>query len=293
MLTFTIADTDIIWREADYTPKVGDYSHLFLSEAPRLAQRIAMTGLFHDLDQLAALPKVCQEEIYDIHHQGAERYYLYHWAYLKNAYAVPYHTLSLTGENTYLFSPAIRKQLPLNFDWLLGVTGLHKLLLQLQKAVFHASYIDIGGEALLFAAPSQTGKSTQADLWAQYAGAQIINGDRVAIGLKNGRYHAYGYPACGSSGICVNRTLPIRAIIVLEQGSENRVTAMTPGEKFRACLSGMVINAWEAEETALAMDLAERWLENIPIYRFSCRKDADAVYTLRRFLEEKTYEHAD
>ena len=286
MLTFTIADTDIVWREADYSPRVGEFSQLFLSDSPRSEHQIAMTGLFHDLNTITALPKVAEEEIYDIHAKASQRYYLYHWAYLKDAYAVPYHALSLEGENAYLFNPGITRQLPLNFDWILGVTGLHKLFLQLGKAVFHASYIDIGGEALLFAAPSETGKSTQADLWAKYAGAQVINGDRVAIGLKDGRYHAYGYPACGSSGICVNRTLPIRAIIVLEQGSENRVLEMTPGEKFRACLSGMVINAWEAEETALAMDLAEKWLENIPIYRFSCRKDADAVATLRRFLEE-------
>ncbi len=286
MLTFTIADTDIIWREADYTPRVGEFSRLFLSDGLQSADKIAMAGRFADLDAITALPKLAEEEIYDIHAQAAQRYYLYHWAYLKDAYAVPYHALSLAGENTYLFNPAITKQPQLNFDWLLGVTGLHKLFLQLGKAVFHASYIDIGGEALLFAAPSETGKSTQADLWAQHAGAQVINGDRVAIGLKNGHYHAYGYPACGSSGICVNRTLPIRAIIVLEQGCENRVLPMTPGEKFRACLSGMVINAWEAEETAMAMDLVEKWLENIPIYRFICRKDADAVATLRRFLED-------
>lgn len=286
MLTFTIADTDIVWRQADYTPRVGEFSRLFLSDSPRSEHKIAMTGRFCDLDNITALPKLAEEEIYDIHAQGTQRYYLYHWAYLRDAYAVPYHALSLAGENAYLFNPTITTQLPLSFDWILGVTGLHKLFLQMGKAVFHASYIDIGGEALLFAAPSETGKSTQADLWAQYAGAQIINGDRVAIGLKNGRYHAYGYPACGSSGICVNRTLPIRAIIVLEQGRENRVLPMTPGEKFRACLSGMVINAWEAEETALAMDLAEKWLKNIPICRFACRKDANAVDTLRRFLEE-------
>lgn len=286
MLTFTIADTDICWREADYTPKVGEYSRAFLTESPVFKDRISMTGIFWEPEGITALPKVKEEEIYDIYAQAGERYYVYHWAYLKNAYAVPYHSLNLAGENTYLFNPAIETQLPLNFDWILGITGLHKLFLQFGKAVFHASYIDIGGEALLFAAPSETGKSTQAELWEKSAGAEIINGDRVAIALKNGRYHAYGYPACGSSGICVNRTLPIRAIIVLEQGKENRVLPMTPGEKFRACLSGMVINAWEAEETRLAMDLAEKWLGSIPIYRFSCRPDEDAVFTLRRFLEE-------
>ncbi len=287
MLTFTIADTDILWREADYTPKLGEYSRAFLNDRPKSVDKIQMVGIFRNLDEITALPIIKKEEIYDIHQQAGERYYLYHWAFLKNAYAVPYHSLSLTGENAYLFNPAIQTQLSLNFDWVLGIAGLHKLFLQQNKAVFHASYIDIGGEALIFAAPSETGKSTQADIWAQYAGAEIINGDRVAIALKDGRYHAYGYPACGSSGICVNRTLPIRAIIVLEQGVENKVIPMTAGEKFRAALSGMVINAWEAEETKLAMDLAEKWIGSIPMYRFSCRPDEDAVYTLQKFLEKR------
>lgn len=286
MLTFSIADTEICWREADYTPRIGEYTRDFLIEGPASEHQIRMAGIFHNLEDIAALPMVRQEKIYDIHQSAPERYYVYHWAYLKNAYAVAYHSLNLERENTCLFAPAIKTQLSLSFDWVLGITGLHKLFLQLGKAVFHASYIDMGGEALLFAAPSETGKSTQASLWEQYAGAEIINGDRVAIGPKNGRYHAYGYPACGSSGICVNRTLPIRAIIVLEQGRENRVFLMTPGEKFRACLSGMVINAWEGEETRLAMDLAEKWLENIPMYRFACRPDEDAVAALQRFLEE-------
>ncbi len=286
MLTFTIADTDILWREADYTPKIGDHSRLFLSERPASAHQIRMAGVFRDLSEIAALPKVKEEAIYDIHQGAGERYYLYHWAFLKDAYAVPYHSLRLDGENAYYFNPPIKTQLSLNFDWVLGITGLHKLFLQLGKAVFHASYIDIGDEALLFAAPSETGKSTQADLWAQYAGAEVINGDRVAIAMKNGRYHAYGYPACGSSGICINRTLPIRAIIVLEQGAENRVSLMSPGEKFRAALSGMVINAWETEETRMAMNLAEKWIASIPMYRFSCRPDEDAVNTLKTFLNK-------
>ncbi len=285
MLTFTIADTDILWREADYTPKIGEYSRIFLSKGPASSNQIRMAGVFRDLSEITALPKLKEEEIYDIHQRAGERYYLYHWGFLKDAYAVPYHSLRLDGENAYYFSPSIKTQLSLNFDWVLGITGLHKLFLQLGKAVFHASYIDIGGQALVFAAPSETGKSTQADLWAKYAGAEIINGDRVAIGLKNGRYHAYGYPACGSSGICLNRTLPIRAFIVLEQGTENKVSPMTPGEKFRAALSGMVINAWEREETLMAMDLAEKWIANIPMYRFSCRPDADAVYVLKDFLQ--------
>ncbi len=285
MLTFTIADTPIVWRKGEYTPKLGQFSPKFLTDAPGGADAIRFTGRVCALDALSAAPVLKYDPYYRIVSHENQRYYLYNAPFCKDCFAVPYDRLDPKEETVFLFSERNLRQDWLSFDWFLGVSGLHKLFLERQIGIFHACYIDIGGEAVLFAGPSGTGKSTQGQLWAKYAGTEIINGDRVAIRLKNGRYHAYGYPACGSSGICVNRTLPIRAIIALEQGPENRVHAMTAGEKFRALLAGLTINTWEADETRQAMDLAEKWINSIPMYRFSCRPDVDAVYVLETFLQ--------
>ena len=83
--------------------------------------------------------------------------------------------------------------------------------------VFHCSYIDHNGKAILFTAPSETGKSTQADLWHQYRGTEIINGDRAAIRLADGVLLAEGIPFAGSSQYCKNRSLPIEAIVYLDR----------------------------------------------------------------------------
>ena len=59
--------------------------------------------------------------------------------------------------------------------------ALEKVLIAHESIILHASYVNYNGKAILFTAPSGTGKSTQAALWEEYKGAEIVNGDRVII----------------------------------------------------------------------------------------------------------------
>ena len=60
---------------------------------------------------------------------------------------------------------------------MLQALELFHLLLLEGGAVLHASYILVRGRAILFSGPSGVGKSTQANLWAQYRSAEVINGE--------------------------------------------------------------------------------------------------------------------
>ena len=82
--------------------------------------------------------------------------------------------------------------------------------------------------------PSGAGKSTQAELWRQYAGAQVINGDRSLVRPGDGTVHGILYS--GTSGICQNVSAPLRAIVLPVQGAENRVYPLRPKEAFMAVL---------------------------------------------------------
>ena len=91
--------------------------------------------------------------------------------------------------------------------------GMETLLLQHQGLLLHASLINYKGKAIAFAGPSGIGKSTQADIWHTFLGADIINGDRAALRKERDHWYAYGCPYAGTSGIYKNdRPDPARRV---------------------------------------------------------------------------------
>lgn len=149
----------------------------------------------------------------------------------------------------------------------------------------HASVIDWQGRGVLFSAPSGTGKSTQAELWRQHAGAEILNGDRAMIRREEGAYRVYGSPYAGTSGIYTNRSAPVRAIVVLSQGPENRLERLKPAAAFSRIYSESTVPSWNAAFVDRFSTLLVDLIEKVPVYHLSCRPDAGAVQVLRRMLE--------
>ena len=110
--------------------------------------------------------------------------------------------------------------------------GMETLLLQHHSLLLHASLIKLKGKALAFAGPSGVGKSTQADIWRHYLGADIINGDRAALKKEADGWYAYGGPYAGTSGIYKNDRAPLAAIVLLEQAEESHLRRLTEAEAF-------------------------------------------------------------
>lgn len=183
------------------------------------------------------------------------------------------------------WNPETQQAPSFTMNQLLAITGIHSPLLYRNCLTLHCSYILHRGRAILFAAPSGTGKSTQAALWEKYRGAEIINGDRALLFRRGGQWFAGGISVCGSSNICKNKTAPLLAVVLLEQGAENRVLPCTAGEKFRALLGGSAYHRWSREELELVSDLCLQAAEGVPMLRLHCRPDGDAVDTLERALE--------
>lgn len=153
--------------------------------------------------------------------------------------------------------------------------------------VFHCSYIDWGGEAILFTAPSETGKSTQADLWHQYRGAEIINGDRAAIRLAEGKLLAEGIPFAGSSPYCRNRSLPIRAIVYLGQAPRTTIRKLRGYEAFSKIWEGVSVNTWDREDMERVSAVVQKVAAEIPIYHMPCTPDESAVIALEEALRKQ------
>ena len=162
---------------------------------------------------------------------------------------------------------------------------LEHLLAMRKGILLHASVVCVDGEAVLFTAPSQTGKSTQASLWERYADAEIMNGDRCAVVVED-RVYVYGIPFAGSSGIRKNVKLPVKAIVYLEQGLDNESVLCRGAGAFRRVYEGISVQLWDEVDVQCVMDTVSTVVQSVPVIHFSCTPDENAVIALRKKLEE-------
>lgn len=234
-----------------------------------------------DLDEYRSHQIMRDNHVFGIYEHQSEKLLIYHWGNLFHGFAVWPDRFAVTFDPKMYCQPALRE------DWFFSVCAFHRQLLIRNGCVFHASFVDIGGEAILFTGPSGIGKSTQAGLWVDFENAEIVNGDRTALRKVNGRWTAFGFPASGTSGICKNRNLPLKAIVVLEQGSENRVEELPASAKIRALVSATELYPWDGKEIDMAIRVAQDIVSEIPVLKLSCRPDRDAVEVLNAYLEEE------
>lgn len=164
------------------------------------------------------------------------------------------------------------------------------LLMQNRGFLFHCSWIEWNGKAILFTAPSQTGKSTQAELWKKHRNAQILNGDRAAVRIVEDTVMAEGIPFCGSSDYCENKSMPIRAIVYLGQAPVTTVRKLRGYEAFSRIWEGISVNTWDREDLEKATDTVMEVAKCIPVYHMPCTPDEAAVAALERDLRKPVSE---
>ena len=162
---------------------------------------------------------------------------------------------------------------------------LNTILLHQRGLIFHASYIVSNGRAILFTAPSRTGKSTQAELWRKFRNAHVVNGDKAGVTLR-GQPMAHGVPFSGTSGICENVSAPLAGIVVLSQAKENTVRRLGPSQAVAALCPNVFVDQAIAEEWALALQLLLDVAASVPVYALACTPDVRAVETLEQALFE-------
>lgn len=165
--------------------------------------------------------------------------------------------------------------------------GLETILNQRMGFLLHSSFVSYNDNGILFSAPSGTGKSTQASLWEQYLGAEIINGDRAGIrriGEKFPVWTAYGLPFAGSSGIYKNKSAPISGVILLEQGSQNEIRRAGMTEAFRRLYPETAIHDWDPCFVETVTDTLIQFVHEVPIYVLRCRPDREAVDLVKKQL---------
>ena len=191
--------------------------------------------------------------------------------------------------------------LSVNLDWTEGkITSfdghkrdIYKLLNALvlsflsthQVLELHASIVDMGNKGIMFLGPSGIGKTTQAELWMKYRNAEIINGDMVFVKQEEDGFLGCGSPWHGSSPYCLNRQVPLAALVILKQSPENSIRRLTGFEMVAEVMNSVFFPTWYKEGHEAACKTLDALLRTVPVYELSCRPDEDAV----RLTEEAVF----
>lgn len=150
---------------------------------------------------------------------------------------------------------------------------------------FHSSAIAYRGNAILFAAPSGTGKSTQSRLWRKYYPEETsyINDDTPIIRKKDGRFYAYGSPWAGTSGINNNISAPICAIVYIKRSTDNNVYSVEGTDKLLRSLRSVreqMFPPQRKRQNELMLEL----MAEVPACELCCDMSQEAVEVLKSLL---------
>lgn len=161
--------------------------------------------------------------------------------------------------------------------------------IMLQKGILtlHSSSIEVDGEAVLFVAPSGTGKSTQAYLWEKHRGARQLNGDKNCIGIKDGVVFAYGTPFSGTSECCINYELPVKAVVLIRQACVNEIHHLTGVHALKAILGNCFGHRSVPGCVDTMISILLEVLSRIPVFLLSCRPDEQSVITLENKIRKE------
>lgn len=165
--------------------------------------------------------------------------------------------------------------------------GFEAVLAHRQRLCLHAACVQTPLGGILFSGHSGIGKSTQAKLWCEHRGARQINGDRPILSRDGAGWLAWGSPYAGSSGVHINESCPVTAIIMLRQEAQCSLRRLTKPEAFRAVWSGLTVHSWDAECVEKASTLALELIETVPVFEFGCTPDETAVDFLENALRKE------
>ena len=151
--------------------------------------------------------------------------------------------------------------------------------------LLHCAWIRWNGKGILFTAPSGVGKSTQARLWCETMGAELINGDRAAIRIRDGLACACGIPMSGSSDVRKNEVMPISAIVYLTQAPMCKIERLRGVRAFRRVWEGCTLPMWDRADMERLTDTVGRIIGQIPVFHLACTPDKNAVDLLHETIE--------
>ena len=143
--------------------------------------------------------------------------------------------------------------------------------------IFHGSAIAVGNRAVIFSAPSGTGKTTHTRLWLNHvAGSFVINGDKPILRVIDGTVTVCGTPWNGKEHMGTNTMVPLTAICRLYRDSENHIHPVNPA----AFLPHLLEQTYHPEREDALQELlptVETVAQTTAFYALYCNRDPAAA----------------
>ena len=158
-------------------------------------------------------------------------------------------------------------------------------LLEFDGFVLHASAVLYKGKVYLFSAPSGTGKSTHAALWEKVFGsdAVVINDDKPALRLIDGKLYVFGTPWSGKSDKNKNLSAPLGGICFISQSETNYIEKADTLSS-TALILGQTLRYPSEEFMTMLLNFLDKILPGINVFKMQCNMDDEAAIMAYEFM---------
>lgn len=170
-------------------------------------------------------------------------------------------------------------------DGYLELLAIHRKISEIMPKyntiLFHGSVLAIDGRGYLFTAPSGTGKSTHTRLWKEYFKDRIIvvNDDKPFLKIEGDEVFAYGTPWDGKHRLSSNIKIPLKGICILSQDKENWIKKIDSKSVYPYLYNQVYHIINERENAIKTLQIFDKLLKIVPIYKMGCNISYDAVKT--------------
>lgn len=173
-------------------------------------------------------------------------------------------------------------------EYLTSGGSFYNQLLDFSGMMLHASAVVRDGKAYLFTAPCGTGKSTHTQLWLEnFSDAYILNDDKPAIRLENGKFYAYGTPWSGKTAQNCNVRVELGGICVLRRGKENQIVPCTGRSALHDILE-QTIRPRDPVRLGKLLELLDKLLCMVPVWKLECNMDPEAAHVSYNAMAKHT-----
>jgi hypothetical protein len=155
---------------------------------------------------------------------------------------------------------------------------------QRSGVILHAcGIVDDTGAGYLFVGHSGAGKTTTAMLWNDLPGVTVLSDDRIVLRRSGGRVLMHGTPWHGESRLSAPGSAELKAIFLLEHGSENEFAPVKAAEAVADLVARSFLPFHDAEGMTGVVSLFEQIVTEVPCFRFSFEPGIGAVDAVRQW----------